>query len=195
MKLIEDLNNYIPFNEQERVDQHEIIRHLRSTKDVFLRKNLNAHMTASAWVVNQSKSKVLLIHHNLYNSWSWLGGHADGDTDLLAVAIKEVQEESGVTRVTALSNSIFSIEILTVDGHQKRGQYIPSHLHLNITYLLEVDENDSLSIKEDENSDVAWFNLNDAISASSEPWFQTHIYSKLNKKLAQFKEDYDKHTQ
>lgn len=53
-------------------------------------------MTASAWVVNKDRSKVLMIYHNIYNSWSWLGGHADGETDLLAVAIREVREEAGI---------------------------------------------------------------------------------------------------
>mgnify|MGYP002237558723 CR=1 FL=1 len=53
-------------------------------------------MTASAWVVNKDRSKVLMIYHNIYNSWSWLGGHADGETDLLAVAIREVREEAAL---------------------------------------------------------------------------------------------------
>jgi len=124
-----------------------------------------------------------MIHHNIYNSWSWLGGHADSDTNLLNVAIKEVKEESSVTHVKPVIETIFSLETLTVDGHIKNGIYVSSHLHLNLTYLLMVDENESLEIKADENSDVAWFELDDAVNASSETWFKDRIYSKLNKKL------------
>ena len=77
----------------------------------------------------------------------------------------------------------FSLEILTVDGHEKKGVYVPSHLHLNVTYLLEADEDDALSVKPDENSGVAWFSLDGAVAASTEPWFQERIYGKLNEKL------------
>jgi 8-oxo-dGTP pyrophosphatase MutT (NUDIX family) len=112
-----------------------------------------------------------------------LGGHADGDTDLLNVALKEVREESGLKNIQPISEDIFSLETLTVDGHDKRGGYVPSHLHLNITYLIEACESDLLEIKLDENSDISWFKLEDAIKASTEPWFRERIYKKLNEKL------------
>ena len=130
--------------------------------------------------------KVLLCYHNIYRSWSWLGGHADGEHDLLAVAEREVLEESGLSKVTPLSEKIFSLEILTVDGHEKRGVYVPSHLHLNVTYLLQADPEAPLSKKADENSAVAWFPAGEAVEASSEPWFRERIYPKLNEKMARF---------
>lgn len=184
MKIIEDIKSYIPFNEQENIDKKVILDFLQTNKNAFLRENLIAHMTASAWVVNCNRSKVLMVYHNIYNSWSWLGGHADGETDLLKVALKEVSEESGIIEVKPLSDDIFSLEVLTVDGHIKKNQYIPSHLHLNITYLLEADEKSELIIKPDENKGVKWFSLSEAINASSEPWFKENIYAKLNRKLA-----------
>lgn len=97
-------------------------------------------MTASSWLLNATHDKVLMIYHNIYHSWAWTGGHADGDRDLLAVAKREAMEETGVTEIRAISEDIFSLEILTVDGHEKRGVYVPSHLHLNVSYLLEADE-------------------------------------------------------
>ena len=124
-----------------------------------------------------------MVYHNIYNSWSWTGGHADGETDLLSVAIREAKEETGIHTVRPLSDRIYSLEILTVDGHEKKGQYVSSHLHLNLTYLLEADETEHLAYKADENSGTGWFTLEDAISASSEPWFRARIYSKLNQKL------------
>lgn len=187
MNLINQIRNYTPFNEQEQLDKIEILNQLENAPNIFSRDNKNAHMTASAWIVNQNRTKVLMIHHNLYNSWSWLGGHADGDENLFVVAQKEVLEESGLNTITPISEEIYSLEVLTVDGHEKHGNYVPSHLHLNITFLFEADENDTLFIKPDENSDVAWFELNKAVEMSTEPWFQERIYKKLNKKLKNIK--------
>ena len=85
-----------------------------------------------------------------------------------------------------VSPEIYSVEVLTVDGHIKRGAYVSSHLHLNLTYLLEADEKDKLFVKPDENSGVRWFSPEGAVQASSEPWIREHIYAKLNEKLRSF---------
>lgn len=182
--LLQQIERYVPFNEQEEKDKEQILDWIRCNDNAFSRENTVAHMTASAWVVNKDRSKVLMVYHNIYNSWSWLGGHADGETDLLAVAIREVQEEAGIQDVRPVSEEIFSLESLTVDGHVKRGQYVSSHLHLNITYLLEADDQESVSVKEDENSGVAWFAPEETLVKSTEEWFVEHIYKKLLKKLA-----------
>ena len=186
MELIEQIERYQPENEQEQKDKEVMLHFLKTNPDAFLRTNTIGHMSASAWVVNRERTKVLMCYHKIYNSWSWLGGHADGEKDLLKVAVKEVQEESGLMNVRPLTEEIISLEILTVDGHVKNGEYVPSHLHLNVTYLLEADENETLSIKEDENSGVAWFTLKEALKKSTEPWFVEHIYKKMNKKLKRF---------
>ena len=140
-------------------------------------------MTASSWLLNATHDKVLMIYHNIYHSWAWTGGHADGDRDLLAVAKREAMEETGVTEIRAISEDIFSLEILTVDGHEKRGAYVSSHLHLNVSYLLETDEEEVLCIKPDENSGVRWFSLEEALAACSEPWMIERVYKKLNAKV------------
>lgn len=183
--LITEITQYQTVNEQEERDKALILAELTNNPQVFLRESSLAHMTASAWVVNEDKTKVLMVYHHIYNSWSWLGGHADGEEDLLKVAIKEVKEESGLKQVSPVSTNIFSLEVLTVDGHIKHGQYVSSHLHLNVTYLLEAKEKDKLVIKPDENSGVAWFPLEKAVEASTEPWFQEHVYQKLNAKLVE----------
>ena len=183
MTIFEQLEAYQPFNEQETKDLALILSFLKANPDAFYRENAVAHMTASAWVVNQDKNRVLMAYHNLYDSWSWLGGHADGEEDLLKVALKEVREESGLEYVRPVTEEIFSVEVLTVDGHVKRGDYVSSHLHLNVTYLLEADQREAVHVKEDENSAVGWFGLDEAVAASSEPWFREHIYQKLNGKL------------
>ena len=185
-RLIEQLLVYIPYNEQEEKDRDEILRWLDDDADIFKRRNAAAHMTASAWVTDQTCTRILMAYHNIYRSWSWLGGHADGDTNLLRVALREVTEESSVTDVHPLLETPFSVEILTVDGHEKRGHYVSSHLHLNVTYLLEADSRSVLASNPEENSAVCWFQLDEAVSMSSEHWFRERIYSKLNEKLRKF---------
>lgn len=182
-RLIRQLEEYLPWNEQEEKDRELILDCLQTQQDIFSREHKTAHMTASAWIVNPERTKVLMAYHNIYQSWSWLGGHADGEEDLLVVALKEVCEESGVEHARAVQEEIYSLEVLTVDGHWKKGAYVSSHLHLNVTYLIEVAEEEALFMKPDENSGVSWFGLEEAVAASSEPWFREHIYSKLNQKL------------
>ena len=184
MDLIAALKAYHPWNTQEARDREVLLRRLESGEPLYGRENLSAHLTASAWVVSPDRTKVLLAHHNLYNSWAWLGGHADGETDLLAVAVREAKEESGLTDIHPVSENIFSVEILAVNGHEKHGQYVPSHLHLNVTFLLEANPTGILFCRPGENSQVAWFSQNEVLAVSAEPWFRDRIYRKLNEKTA-----------
>lgn len=178
MTLYEQLKNYIPCNEQEERDKAIMLEAL-SLPDVFTRDNKICHFTTSAWVVNSDRSKVLFAYHNIYNSWAWLGGHADAEKNLLSVSLREAQEESGIKSVKSLSDTIFSIEVLTVDGHIKNGEYVSSHLHLNVTYLLEADDKEPLTVNRAENSAVAWLSLDEVIDKSDEQWFKEVIYPKL----------------
>lgn len=184
MTLRDQLAAFVPCNEQETRDCGAIIAYMDLFDDIFLRENSLCHMTASAWVVNPARDRVLMAYHNIYKSWAWLGGHADGETDLLAVALREVREESGVQSVRPAREEIFSVEILTVDGHEKRGKYVSPHLHLNVTYLIEADDTAPLRVKADENSAVRWLSTEDALRLPTEPWMVERIYRKLNGKLA-----------
>ena len=230
MALYQDIASYHPFNEQEAADRHVMLRALKTNRFCFDRKS-QAHFTCSAWVVNPEKTQTIMVFHNIYNSWSWIGGHADGCSDLAAVALRELREETGVEHarivspwecvgrssrrlnggqktkasVTKISNEtasankipnevvnatapsptspLFSLEVLTVDGHEKNNRYISSHLHLNVTYLVEVDPSEALRIKPDENSGVKWVSLDQVLNMSDEPWIREHIYAKLLAKL------------
>lgn len=187
MNSIEDLKckieEYKPYNEQEEQDKRVMLKYIDSFDNVLTRDNEFGHFTASSWVVDKERTKVLMIYHNIYKSWAWTGGHADGESDLLSVAIRELKEETGVKDIKVIDNNIFSLEIVRVDGHVKRGKYVSSHVHLNVTYLLEADENDLLKIKEDENSGVKWVNIEDVEKVSNEEWLIENVYNKLNEKL------------
>ncbi len=181
-KLKKTVETFLPYNEQEEKDKEMILQYLTSEEPVFYRESTGAHMSASAWVVNKTRDKVLMAYHNIYDSWAWTGGHADGETNLLMVAVREAMEETGITAVKPVTEDIFSLEVLTVDGHEKRGDYVSSHLHLNVTYLLEADDQEVLHKKEDENSDVGWFGMDECLEVVNEPWMRERIYKKLLRK-------------
>ena len=105
--IVDDIIAYRPRCEQEARDKAVILDFIVKNPDAFLRTNLIAHMTASAWVVDREREHVLMVYHNIYDSWSWTGGHADGERDLLSVAVREVREETGVQHVRPVTEDIF----------------------------------------------------------------------------------------
>ena len=176
----EIIQHYQPQQEQEACDRLEMLEVIETYGDLALDRACHlAHFTASSWIVNHEKTKVLMVFHRLYQSWSWTGGHADGDGNFLHVALKEAKEETGIEHVFPLQDTPISLEVICVNGHIKRGKYVTSHVHLNVTYLLEANEGDPLHIKEDENSSVQWVPIEEVCAYCSEPWMQ-NIYAKLN---------------
>ena len=182
LKIKEQIETYKPFNEQEESDKKLMLDYINKFDDVLTRENRMCHFTASNWIVNQDRTKVLMIYHNIYKSWAWTGGHADGDSDLLHVALKEAEEETGIKNLKLLSDGIFGLQILTVDSHIKRGKFVSSHLHLDCCFLFEANEKDNLRIKEDENCDVKWIDIDKVTEITNEEKMKP-IYAKLNLKI------------
>lgn len=185
MSLLQEIHNYKPFNEQEEIDREVMLQYMEQNPDYLERANKIAHFSASIWTVNKERTKTLLVYHNIFNSWSWIGGHADGVEDLRSVALRELQEETGVANATLISPDIYSLETIVVDGHVKKGRYVPGHLHLNVTYFAEADENETLTVNRDENKAVQWWPMGDILTVSKEPWMVEHVYKKLIEKCRQ----------
>lgn len=184
MSYIKAIEAYVAVNEQEEVDKKAILDFISQNKDHLLRTNLVGHLTVSSIVLNKERTKILFAFHNIYNSWSWLGGHLDGDSDLLGVAIKETKEETGIKNVKPYTDDIFMVDVILVNHHMKNNKYVGDHLHLNLTYLLIADESDDLFVKADENQGVKWFDLNDVLNYVSEERMIV-VYKKALDKIKQ----------
>lgn len=180
-RLVAEVEHFSPTCEQEERDQALFLRWLerRDCPDVSTRENDVAHLTASAWVVDPSRTHAFMAYHRIYDTWAWLGGHADGDFDLARVALREVGEESGLAHARLVAPEPVSLEALCVNGHVKRGTYVCSHIHLNLTYLIEADPAEPIRPRPDENRAVRWFEKDEVLASVTEPWMARWVYPKL----------------
>ena len=186
MDFIDEIKNYQPVNEQESVDKKIILELIDTYGEKLLnRKNLTVHVSSSGFIVNPTLTKTLVVYHNIYKAWTWTGGHADGEGKLLNVALREATEETGVTKIKPLTEQVAVIDILSVPAHIKHGNYVNTHLHISVGYLLVADENQSIFIKPDENSGVQWIELSDLFKYCTEPEM-AGVYQKLLNRLSKF---------
>ena len=161
MNLKSKIEEYVPYDEIEAKDKEYFLKWINTFEDVLTRNNEFGHITASAFVVNEDKTKMLVVYHNIYDNWIYPSGHADGEEDLLSVAVREVLEETGL-KVKVLDNSIYAIAAYPTIGHIKRGKYVSAHTHLDVVFILEGNDKEPLKIKEDENKGVKWIPLEEA---------------------------------
>lgn len=179
MNYRNEIEYYKPVNEQEVQDKKVILDYIEHFGDnVLLRDNEIAHLTSSGFIMNRTMDKVLLVHHNIRNVWSWTGGHADGDKDMLYVSIKEAKEETGLTNIEPLSENVASVDILPVFRHKKHSRFVNAHLHLSVSFILIADEKDALHICEEENTGVDWFSV-DKFTAEYFSEDDLYLYNKL----------------
>ena len=187
MNFIDEILSYQPVNIQEETDK-KVISDLINTygQNLLNRENMAVHVSASGFIVNPTLTKTLVVYHNIYKAWTWTGGHADGDGNLLNVALREATEETGISKIKPLSNKLAVLDILSVPAHMKKGNYVNNHLHISTGYLLVADENQAICIKPDENSGVMWIELADLFKYCTEVEM-AGVYHKLLDRLASFK--------
>ena len=152
--LLTLLKNHNPTDLQEVIFTKQITEFVHENPDCFERSLLIGHVTGSAWIVDKSRQFTLLTHHRKLDKWFQTGGHCDGDSDVLNVAMKEAMEETGLTDIQAISPNIFDIDIHEIP--ERKG--VPTHLHYDVRFLLEADMNEPLIISS-ESSDLAWIEL------------------------------------
>lgn len=183
MHYVEDILSFSPSCIQEENDKKLILQLIKQYNNQLLyRESELFHLTSSGFTLNKTLDKILMVYHNIYDSWAWIGGHADGESDLLSVAMREVQEETGVITIQPLLKQPISIDILTTSGHIKNQKYVSSHLHLNISYVILADETESIRIKPDENSGVKWIEIEKMEQYVSEPEMLV-VYRKVLEKV------------
>lgn len=176
---IEEIANFSPSSPEEAAAQNAILWYAGVFGDqILLRDNLMAHITSSGFIMNPALDKVLMIHHNIRDAWAWTGGHADGDADLLSVALREAREETGVQAIAPLSADLASVDILPVYPHTKNGRCLNAHMHLSVAYILVCGEDEHVRVKPDENSGVRWFGV-DEISSPLFDGKDVALYTKL----------------
>lgn len=193
MPYIQQIRQFKPLTDSEKSDKQVILDYLSLIgDDILSRRSQLAHLTSSGFILNPSMTKTLMVHHNIYQTWAWTGGHADGDRDLLKIAIKEAKEETGIRRISPLVGDMLSLDILTVKGHYKRGEYVSAHLHLSAAYVLIAEEDEELTVKPDENSDVAWIAVEEMDKMSNEPEM-IPVYQKLYERALEIKNKQKSH--
>ena len=179
--LKEQIEKYVPYNEQEQIDKDQFLKFINTFDDVLTRNNVFVHFTASAFVVNKDKTKMVVVYHIINDGWIYPGGHADGIEDLLSVAVREVEEETGL-KVKVLDNNIFALNSAPVIGHVKRGKYVSAHTHFDCVYLMEADDKLPLVYREDESKGVKWVDFKDAYDETFCDFIRP-VHKKLIKKL------------
>lgn len=165
--LKQQIEAYQPFDEREAADKQHFLEFINTFPDVLTRNNHFGHFATSAIIVNQDRTKMLMVHHNIYKTWIQPGGHADGIEDLMSVAKREAEEETGIKDLAPLSAGIFDIKSDPIHWHIKKNHYVPTHLHFDINFLFEADDSRPLKMRESENTGVAWIPINKVIKMNS----------------------------
>ena len=182
MKLNQFIEKYEPYDEAEAADCASLKQFLQDYgENIYTRDNLLGHITVSCFIVNRERTKALAAFHNIMQNFAWLGGHADGDKNLQRVTLKEIQEESGLENVAFIQPEPIDVEVLMVYPHIKRGCHVSAHLHYNIAYLLEADEEDVIRIKADENSDIRWVEFDELLKLTDP--FSAKVYERIINKI------------
>ncbi len=162
MDFLEEIRNYTTQDKKENKEKQIMLQYIEQYYDVIpYRSNMLFHMTVSSMIFNEQKDSVLMIYHKIYQSWTWTGGHADGERDLQKTALREAQEETGLYDLKMLKNGIASVDILTVEGHYKNNEYVCPHIHFNVTYCFIASQKSRLICNKNETEGIKWIPISD----------------------------------
>jgi len=145
------LQAYAPLDVQEQQFKKDMLEFIQAQPECFERSLAMGHITASSWLLNKDGSKALLMHHTKLNNWFQLGGHCDGNPDVLEVAIKEAQEESGINGIVAVYADIFDIDIHLIPENSRD----KAHYHYDVRFLLQVNSDEDV-VQNHESKELRW---------------------------------------
>ena len=150
-QLLSQLESYVPIDQDEQKHKNTILDFVHSTPECFERSCTVGHITGSSWLLNKQGTRALLMHHKKLNLWLQLGGHCDGDADVLAVAIKEAQEESGIIGIGPVSKNIFDVDVHLIPANKKE----KAHYHYDVRFLLHVISDEEI-VQNAESEELRW---------------------------------------
>jgi len=159
-----------PFDEAESSHQRSILSFIERHHDFYKRTRVTGHITGSAWIINPARSHALLLHHKKLDRWLQPGGHIEHEPDVLATALREAREETGITNLRVISDGIFDIDIHTIPANRNEAE----HQHYDIRYLLEA-ASDAIPAVSDESTDVRWFTLQEIAAINDDASIQRMI--------------------
>jgi 8-oxo-dGTP pyrophosphatase MutT (NUDIX family) len=163
-RILSLLDAYIPWDTVDAKQRDRIVAFVRHYSDCFERTQLVGHVTGSAWIVDAAGERVLLTHHKKLNKWLQLGGHADGESDVDAVALREATEESGIEGITPIGADIFDVDAHDIPA---RGNE-PAHVHYDIRFAFRAPPGAVLHVSAESN-DLAWVLIKDLHEYTTEP--------------------------
>ncbi|NOT74081.1 MAG: NUDIX hydrolase [Cyclobacteriaceae bacterium] len=161
-KVIEDIKSYSGADAKEE-DFKKRFLILLEHPHAFERTHLPGHITGSAFIISEDHTQTLLVHHAKLNRWLQPGGHADGDTDVARVAMREANEETGLIHLTLSSPRIFDIDIHPIPQRKDFG----AHDHYDIRYLVTGSMDEKIIVSE-ESHDVKWVKLSELENYTNE---------------------------
>jgi 8-oxo-dGTP pyrophosphatase MutT (NUDIX family) len=153
--LVDSLKAYRSDFKAEQLFKNQFI-HLLGHPRAYFRDHLPGHMTGSAWIIDETGAYTLLTHHAKLNRWLQPGGHADGDENILNVALREAVEETGLKNLKLLSDSFFDIDIHTIPARQD----FPEHLHYDMRFLFQASRTETFTITAESHA-LGWKKLTD----------------------------------
>ena len=154
--LLRLLSQFKPADAAETAKRDNLLQDVQNRAEELLFRTVSPHLTASLWIMDSSCTQVLMVHHNIYKSYSWTGGHADGEADLLAVAVREAEEESGVQHLQIPTPQLLALELLPVAPHTRRGEQVAAHQHYCAVFAAFANPQLPLTHRPEENSDARW---------------------------------------